>query len=77
MYFDRRRSAGKRNKLVFWQFECVGEAHGELSMHRDQYFVVLHKGEWKIKHNGRHSQLRDPGRVILIMARILVLMGRF
>ena len=40
-------------------------------MDRDQYFVVLHKGEWKIKHNGRHSQLRDPGRVILIMARIL------
>jgi hypothetical protein len=24
-------------------------------MDRDQYFVVLHKGEWKIKHNGRHS----------------------
>jgi len=23
-------------------------------MDRDQYFVVLHKGEWKIKHNGRH-----------------------
>jgi hypothetical protein len=21
----------------------------------DQYFVVLHKGEWKIKHNRRHS----------------------
>ena len=21
-------------------------------MHRDQYFVVLHKGEWKIKHTG-------------------------
>ena len=24
-------------------------------MDRDQYFVVLHKGEWKVKHNGRHS----------------------
>jgi len=24
-------------------------------MDRDQYFVVLHKGEWKIKHNGRYS----------------------
>jgi len=24
-------------------------------MDRDQYFVVLHKGEWKIKHSGRHS----------------------
>jgi hypothetical protein len=24
-------------------------------MDRDQYFVVLHKGEWKVKHSGRHS----------------------
>jgi hypothetical protein len=24
-------------------------------MESDHYFVVLHKGEWKIKHNGRHS----------------------
>jgi uncharacterized protein DUF2188 len=24
-------------------------------MERDQYFVVLHKGEWKITHSGRHS----------------------
>ena len=24
-------------------------------MDRDRYFVVLHKGEWKVKHNGRHS----------------------
>jgi hypothetical protein len=24
-------------------------------MDRDQYFVVLHEGEWKVKHNGRHS----------------------
>ena len=24
-------------------------------MKRDKYFVVLHEGEWKIKHNGRHS----------------------
>jgi hypothetical protein len=24
-------------------------------MDRDQYFVVLHKGQWKIKHNRRHS----------------------
>jgi hypothetical protein len=24
-------------------------------MDRNQYFVVLHKGGWKIKHNGRHS----------------------
>ena len=23
-------------------------------MESDHYFVVLHKGEWKIKHNGRH-----------------------
>ena len=21
----------------------------------DQYFVVLHEGEWKIKHDGQHS----------------------
>jgi hypothetical protein len=28
-------------------------------MDRDQYFVVLHKGEWKIKHNGRHSHPYD------------------
>ena len=25
-------------------------------MARDQYFVVLHEGQWKIKHNGQHSR---------------------
>lgn len=25
-------------------------------MARDQYFVVNHEKEWKIKHNGSHSQ---------------------
>jgi hypothetical protein len=24
-------------------------------MDRDQYYVVLHEGEWKIKHDGRSS----------------------
>ena len=24
-------------------------------MPRDQYFVVLHEGKWKITHNGSHS----------------------
>jgi hypothetical protein len=24
-------------------------------MHRDRYFVVLHEGEWKIKHGDDHS----------------------
>jgi hypothetical protein len=23
---------------------------------RAQYFVVLHEGQWKIKHNGEHSR---------------------
>lgn len=23
-------------------------------MARAQYFVVLHEGEWKVKHNGKH-----------------------
>jgi hypothetical protein len=34
--------------------ERLRRGHGD-AMDRDQYFVVLHKGEWKIKHNGRHS----------------------
>ena len=25
-------------------------------MRLDQYFVVLHEGEWKIKHDGQHSE---------------------
>jgi hypothetical protein len=25
-------------------------------MARDQFFVVLHEGRWKIKHNGQHSK---------------------
>ena len=24
-------------------------------MAREQFFVVLHEGRWKIKHNGQHS----------------------
>jgi hypothetical protein len=28
----------------------------EAGMPLDQYFVVLHEGEWKIKHDGRHSK---------------------
>ena len=27
----------------------------EAAMERDQYFVVLHEGEWKIKHGEEHS----------------------
>lgn len=25
-------------------------------MPRQQYYVVSHKNQWKIKHNGRHSE---------------------
>jgi hypothetical protein len=25
-------------------------------MARDQFFVMLHEGRWKIKHNGQHSK---------------------
>ena len=24
-------------------------------MERDRYFVVIHEGEWKVKHGGEHS----------------------
>jgi hypothetical protein len=27
----------------------------EAPLERDQYFVVLHEGEWKVKHHGEHS----------------------
>lgn len=49
-----QRLEEKRNKFGSLIIERRRRAHGELSMDRDQYFVVLHKGEWKIKHNGRH-----------------------
>jgi hypothetical protein len=45
----------KRNKFGSSIIEWRRRGHGDLSMDRDQYFVVLHKGEWKIKHNERHS----------------------
>jgi Uncharacterized protein conserved in bacteria (DUF2188) len=28
----------------------------EETMARDQFFVMLHEGRWKIKHNGQHSK---------------------
>jgi uncharacterized protein DUF2188 len=33
-----------------------GRGHGSIAMARDQFFVVLHEGQWKIKHNGQHSR---------------------
>jgi hypothetical protein len=50
-----QRLAEKRKKFGRLVIERRERGHGELSMDRDQYFVVLHKGEWKIKHNGRYS----------------------
>jgi Uncharacterized protein conserved in bacteria (DUF2188) len=50
-----RRLEIKRNKSGFSTIEWRRRGHGEPSMDRDQYLVVLHKGEWKIKHNGRHA----------------------
>jgi Uncharacterized protein conserved in bacteria (DUF2188) len=28
-------------------------------MAREQFFVVLHEGRWKIEHNGQHSKPYD------------------
>src|SRR5262249_40115847 len=50
-----RRLDEKRNNFGRLAIELRERGHGKRSMDRDQYFVVLHKGEWKIKHNGRHS----------------------
>jgi hypothetical protein len=47
-----RRLEEKRNKFGSSIIERRWRGHGELSMDRDQYFVVHHKGEWKIKHKG-------------------------
>jgi hypothetical protein len=58
-----RRLEEKRNKFGSSIIERRWRGHGELSMDRDQYFVVHHKGEWKIKHNGRHSYPRPTERI--------------
>jgi len=34
----------------------IWAGQGGIPMAREQFFVLLHEGRWKIKHNGQHSR---------------------